>query len=76
MELKKVKTICFLILGVFLVFMLTMGVTSNTVFGYAAIGVIALYGVFIMMFWRCPSCGKNLGPLWVKCCPNCGDKIS
>lgn len=76
MKLKKAKMICFGILGIFLVLMLIMGVTSNPVFGYAALGVMAIYGVFIMIVWRCPKCGKNLGPLWVKCCPNCGEKIS
>lgn len=75
MELKKAKMICFVILGIFLVLMLTMGVTSNPAFGYAALGVMAIYGVFVMIVWRCPKCGKNLGPLWVKCCPNCGEKI-
>ena len=76
MEFKKAKMICFGILGIFLVLMLIMGVTSNPAFGYAALGVMAIYGVFIMIVWRCPKCGKNLGPLWVKCCPNCGEKIS
>ena len=76
MELKKAKMICFGMLGIFLVLMLIMGVTSNPAFGYAALGVKAIYGVFIMIVWRCPKCGKNLGPLWVKCCPNCGEKIS
>ena len=76
MELKKAKMICFGILGIFLVLMLIMGVTSNPAFGYAALGVMAIYGVFIMIVWRCPKGGKNLGPLWVKCCPNCGEKIS
>ena len=76
MELKKAKIICFGMLGIFLVLMLIMGVTSNPAFGYAALGVMAIYGVFIMIVWRCPKCGKNLGPLWVKCCPNCGEKIS
>lgn len=76
MELKKAKMTCFGILGIFLILMLIMGVTSNPAFGYAALGVMAIYGVFIMIVWRCPKCGKNLGPLWVKCCPNCGEKIS
>lgn len=76
MELKKAKMICFGMLGIFLVLMLIMGVTSNPALGYAALGVMAIYGVFIMIVWRCPKCGKNLGPLWVKCCPNCGEKIS
>ena len=76
MELKKAKMICFGMLGIFLVLRLIMGVTSNPAFGYAALGVMAIYGVFILIVWRCPKCGKNLGPLWVKCCPNCGEKIS
>ena len=44
MELKKAKMICFGMLGIFLVLMLIMGVTSNPAFGYAALGVMAIYG--------------------------------
>ena len=76
MNIKKVKRICFLILSVFAVLMLVMGVTSNPVFGYIAIGVMAIYGIFHYFFWRCPKCRENMGPLWVKCCPQCGAKIS
>ncbi|MBE6913548.1 MAG: hypothetical protein E7472_01240 [Ruminococcaceae bacterium] len=76
MNLKTTKIICFIFLGVFLVVMLAMGITMNTMFGYAAIAVMAIYGIFNYGFWRCPSCKKNIGPLWVKHCPNCGKKIS
>lgn len=75
MDLRKVKAICFVILGVFTVLMLSMGIAANPVFGYIAIGVVTIYGVFHHFFWRCPKCGENMGPLWVKCCPNCGEKI-
>ena len=76
MELKRAKTICVLFLGVFLVLMLAMGITSDTAYGYAAIGVMGIYGIFHYCYWRCPKCGKNMGPLWVKCCPECGEKIN
>ena len=75
MDLKKAKTICIVLLGIFAMFMLIMGITSNSIFGYIAIAVMGIYGLFLSKFWRCPKCDKNLGPLWVKCCPNCGEKI-
>ena len=76
MDLKKAKKLCFLLLGIFMILMLAMGITSNSVFGYLAIGVMVIYGVFHYFFWCCPRCGKNMGPLWVKCCPECGEKLS
>ncbi len=76
MDLRKAKKLCFLLLGIFMILMLAMGITSNPVFGYLAIGVMVIYGVFHYFFWRCPRCGKNMGPLWVKCCPECGEKLS
>lgn len=75
MNLKKTKMISKLLLGVFTVFMLVMALTVNPFWGYMAIGMIVVYGFFVLIFWRCPKCGKNLGPLWVKCCPNCGENL-
>ena len=75
MDLRKAKKLCFLLLGIFVILMLVMGITSNPVFGYLAIGVMAIYGIFHYFFWRCPRCGKNMGSLWVKCCPECGEKL-
>lgn len=75
MDLKKAKLFTRVLLGIFAVLMLIMTLTLNPVFGYTAIAVMGVYGVFILKFWRCPKCDKNLGPLWVKCCPNCGEKI-
>lgn len=75
MDLKTIKRICIILLSVFGVAMLTMGVTTNTMFGYFAITVMGVYGILLLLFWRCPNCKKNLGPLWVKCCPNCGERI-
>jgi len=75
MNLETVNAISKVLLGAVAVFMLIMMITLNTVFGYIAIAFMGVYGVFLIVFWRCPSCGKNLGALWVKCCPNCGEKI-
>ena len=76
MDLRKAIKLSFLLLGIFMILMLAMGITSNLVFGYLAIGVMVIYGVFHYFFWRCPKCGENMGPLWVKCCPECGEKIN
>lgn len=77
MDLRKAKTICLIIVGIITFLLLTMGMASNPVFVYFAILVaLLIYFIFHHIFWRCPKCGNNLGPLWVKCCPNCGEKIS
>ncbi len=56
--------------------MALMLLTYNAVFGYIAIAVMCLYGILVAAFWRCPKCRKNLGPLYVKYCPNCGEKLN
>lgn len=76
MNLEKAKIISRLLLGIFAVLMLILVLTLKPVFGYIASAVMGVYGIFLLMFWRCPKCGKNLGALWVKCCPNCGEKIN
>ena len=76
MDLRKANTICFIIVGIFTILLLAMGITTNPVFGYSAIAVVVIYFIFHHTFWRYPKCGNNMGPLGMKCCPNCGEKIS
>ena len=76
MDLKTRKVVCFVIIGILILLLMTMGITRNPIFGYIAIAVLGGYGVFHYVFWRCPNCGKNMGPLWVKCCPNCGGRVN
>ena len=76
MKLRKVKTIAKSLLGIFSALMALMLLTYNAVFGYIAIAVMCLYGILVTAFWRCPKCRKNLGPLYVKYCPNCGEKLN
>lgn len=54
MDLRTAKKLYFLLLGIFVILMMLMGITSNPVFGYLAIGVMAIYGIFHYFFWRCP----------------------
>lgn len=76
MKLRKVKTIAKSLLGIFSALMALMLLTYNAVFGYIAIAVMCLYGILVAAFWRCPKCRKNLGPLYVKYCPICGEKLN
>ena len=76
MKLRKVKAIAKSLLGIFSALMALMLLTYNSVFGYIAIAVMGLYGILFSAFWRCPKCRKNLGPLYVKYCPNCGEKLN
>ncbi len=72
MNLKQIRQINFLILGIFVVLMLLLALTLNPIFGYMAIAVIVADGIFVLKFWRCPECDKYLGPLWIMYCPNYG----
>ncbi len=76
MKLRKVKAIAKSLLGIFSALMALMLLTYNAVFGYIAIAVMCLYGILVAAFWRCHKCRKNLGPLYVKYCPNCGEKLN
>lgn len=76
MKLRKVKAIAKSLLGIFSALMALMLLTYKAVFGYIAIAVMCLYGILVAAFWRCPKCRKNLGPLYVKYCPNCGEKLN
>ena len=75
MNLKVVKSICYVLFGIFAVLMVIMIVTGNLICGYAAIIVLSIQGMFSHSFWCCPKCKKNLGALWAKECLFCGEKI-
>ena len=76
MSLKTAKKLCVGFLVIFSVLMVVMMLTTNPSWGYAAIVVMGAYGAFHHCCWRCPRCGKNLGPLWIKHCPHCGNDLS
>ena len=76
MKLRKVKAIANSLLGIFSALMALMLLTYNAVFGYIAIAVMCSYGFRVAALWSCPYCRKNLGPLYVKYCPNCGEKLN
>lgn len=76
MKLKNVRTIIILLIGIHFVLLLTMALTHTSMFGDIATAIVGVYGIFLIIFWRCPKCGKNLGPLWAKRCRNCGEDIS
>ena len=42
----------------------------------AALALALMVAMVRDKFWRCPKCRKNLGPLYVKYCPNCGEKLN
>ena len=75
MNLKMVKRVGSLLLGIATVLLLVMGITKLAMFGYLTIAIVGIYGILLFAGWKCPKCGKNLGPLWIKCCPNCGERV-
>lgn len=40
-----------------------------------AVGVLLATSLCFWVFWRCPHCGRNLGTLSARHCPNCGAKL-
>ncbi len=73
MDLDRTRVVSVLLAVVFVVLMLLMAMTHIAGFGLAAIAVMIVCAVVQVKFWRCPTCGKGLGPLWVKYCPHCGE---
>ena len=72
MSLNLVKTIVRILAVLVLVFVLLARLTQSTAFTCLAIGSLFLILLVELIFWRCPDCGKFLGGLYVKHCPNCG----
>ena len=75
MKLKNVRVICNIMAVLAVLLIVWMGLTKSTVCGYLAIGLLAVYLVFTLAFWRCPHCGKTLGHLTAKFCPHCGGDL-
>ena len=75
MKMKTIRRLVLLLLGIFSLLMALMILTGSSGFGYAAMAVMAVYGIFILMFWCCPSCREHIGPLWEKTCPYCGRSL-
>jgi len=74
MSLGKKRIVIISLILAYMLFMFFMKLTQNAVFGYIAYAFIGIYGVFHVIFWRCKKCGKNLGPIWVSYCHNCGEE--
>ncbi|MEG1548758.1 MAG: hypothetical protein RR313_10450 [Anaerovoracaceae bacterium] len=77
MKLSKVKTIAYILIGTICVLLVAMGITGVATFGFIASAVMLATAVFEWKFWRCPYCGKCLGPLYdkAKYCRHCGKEI-
>lgn len=75
MNLKNIKFIGILLQVIAYIFAFFLVITKNNFLGYTAIILLGIDGVILLLFWRCPECNKNIGPLWTKCCSKCGEKI-
>lgn len=75
MRLGNVITIVRLLAVFTLVFVFLARVTQATALICLAIGMPLAILVVELVFWRCPDCGKFLGGLYVKHCPNCGNRL-
>ena len=59
MDLNKIKTICYFLIGIIVILIMAMSYTSNPTFGYLAISIVAVYFIFHRYYWRCPKCGNT-----------------
>ena len=75
MNLRTVKKVCYVLIGILLLLIILMGLTRLPLYGYIAIGLLVAHGVFTLIFWRCPHCGKSPGHLTAKFCPHCGGNL-
>ena len=75
MKLYRVKVICNILTVLEVLLIIWMGLTKSAVCGYIAIGLLAVFGVITVAFWRCPHCGKSPGHLTAKFCPHCGGDL-
>lgn len=74
----KVKTMrrVFLAMLVLVVVLFPLGwMEDMPLISGISMGILLAGGVCFWIFWRCPSCGKNLGTLDAKHCPHCGAKL-
>ena len=75
MELRKVKKICYALMGAAIV-----SAVLVPFFGVApaiiAVVLAVAIGVFVSVNWRCPYCGRGLGRVGkFEYCPHCGEKL-
>ena len=73
MDIDKVRGLSLLLAGVSIVLMIISAITQSVGLVIAACVVCVIECIVAVKFWRCPTCGKPLGPLWVKYCPHCGE---
>ena len=77
MELRKVKKICYSVVGIILVSMVFIPY-YEPVPGIIGCVFLIAFGIFILISWRCPYCGRSLGKLRVRKlerCPHCRKKL-
>ena len=81
MKLKKVKTICEILVAVecAMIPVTWIAAVAPVALGIAVgimIGLLITLCVFMIGFWRCPDCGRGLGRLGkYEYCSHCGTKL-
>ena len=77
MNLKQIKILLYAVAvaAVAAALLTALLVEDRSVVFLVAAALMAVYAVLSMRLWRCPSCGKFLGPLYNRCCPNCGKRL-
>jgi len=75
MCLGTVKTICQTLVIYAGVFALLTVLTHLMVFFWIMLGLLIVYLIVKIRFWRCPACGKTLGYWGDRFCPACGNEL-
>lgn len=69
---RQTERICLLILAAGAALLV---LPKSFVLNCVGMGVIALAAVFLIVFYRCPHCGRFLYHRFDKYCPHCGEPL-
>ncbi len=76
MSLAITRKVLIVLLVLFCILYLLFILLHQTWLACLAVGTLLLFVICSAAFWRCPNCGKNLGPLSRrKYCAHCGKEL-
>lgn len=72
----KTRKICLMLLAAMVLLIMMGAAWKRGILLFLGYGCIAAVFVLMLMFWRCPRCGKSLGGLENrKYCSHCGKSL-
>ncbi len=75
MKVQTMRKVFLGLMAVVLALLLLGWMGERPILSGVAVGILVASALCFWVFWRCPYCGKNLGTLSARHCPNCGAKL-